>query len=69
MLVVAGAGDRITAKDTHAARLAEHFAAPLIEFPGGHLLQFGRRVGLDAMEALIRRQIRVSASSTTATST
>ena len=61
MLVVAGAGDRITAKDTHAARLVEHFGAPLVEFPGGHLLQFGRRVGLEAMEALIRRRMALNA--------
>jgi dienelactone hydrolase len=57
MLVVAAAGDRITAKDTHAERLAAHFGARLVVFPGGHLLQFGRRVGLDAMEALIRSRI------------
>jgi hypothetical protein len=67
MLVVAAAGDRITAKDTHAERLAAHFRAPLVVFPGGHLLQFGRRVGLEAMEALIRRRMAINASSTTAT--
>jgi pimeloyl-ACP methyl ester carboxylesterase len=54
MLVVAAAGDRITAKDTHAERLAAHFGAPLVVFPGGHLLQFGRRAGLRAMARLIR---------------
>ena len=69
MLVVAAAGDRITAKDTHAARLAEHFKAPLVEFPGGHLLQFGRRVGVEAMEALIRRQLSLSASPTSGNAT
>jgi dienelactone hydrolase len=57
MLVVAAEGDRITAKDTHAERLAAHFGAPLVAFPGGHLLQFGRRAGLRAMERLIRVQI------------
>lgn len=54
MLVVAAEADRITAKDTHAERLAEHFGAPLVAFPGGHLLQFGRRAGLRAMARLIR---------------
>ena len=57
MLVVAAEGDRITATNTHAERLAAHFGAPLVAFPGGHLLQFGRRAGLKAMERLIRTQI------------
>ena len=54
MLVVAAEHDRITAKNTHAERLAAHFGAPLVAFPGGHLLQFGRRAGLRAMAKLIR---------------
>jgi dienelactone hydrolase len=54
MLVAAAQADRITAADSHAARLAAHFGAPLIAFPGGHLLQFGRRIALERMEALIR---------------
>ena len=58
MLVVAAEADRITAKNTHAERLAEHFTAPLVTFPGGHLLQFGRRAGLRAMARLIRAQTR-----------
>jgi pimeloyl-ACP methyl ester carboxylesterase len=57
MLVVAAEGDRITATRTHAERLAAHFNAPLVAFPGGHLLQFGRRAGLKAMERLIRSRI------------
>ncbi len=42
VLVIAGQGDRIT-PIAHAERLARHFDAPLVRFPGGHLLQFGRR--------------------------
>jgi len=57
MLVIAAEGDRITATGTHADRLAAHFAAPLVTFPGGHLLQFGRREGLRAMESLIRSRL------------
>ena len=57
MLVVAAEVDRITAKMTHAERLAAHFGAPLVAFPGGHLLQFGRRIGLRAMEKLIRSRL------------
>lgn len=41
VMVVAGRADRITALG-HARRLAEHFAAPLRMWPGGHLLQVGR---------------------------
>jgi hypothetical protein len=55
MLVVAAAADRITRIDTHAARLAEHFHAPVVTFPGGHLLQLGRRSGLRAMAQLLAR--------------
>lgn len=61
MLVVAAEGDRITATHTHAERLAAHFGAPLVAFPGGHLLQFGRRAGLKAMERLIRSRIAAPA--------
>ena len=57
MLVVAAEADRITLTNSHAERLAEHFGAPLVRFPGGHLLQFGRRTGLKRMEALIRSRI------------
>lgn len=41
-LIVAAEADRIT-PIRHAARLAEHFGAPLKKWHGGHLLQFGRR--------------------------
>jgi len=55
MLVVAAEADRITRTDTHAVRLAEHFGAHLVTFPGGHLLQLGRRAGLRAMARLLAR--------------
>ncbi len=57
MLVVAAEADRITNIRTHADRLAAHFGAPLVVFPGGHLLQFGRKAGLRAMKSLIRMRI------------
>ena len=41
MLILAGAHDHITPK-AHAERLAAHFGARLVVFPGGHLLQIGR---------------------------
>jgi hypothetical protein len=41
MVVVAARADRITPA-AHAERLARHFGARLVEFHGGHLLQFGR---------------------------
>jgi pimeloyl-ACP methyl ester carboxylesterase len=41
VLILAAEHDRITPR-AHADRLAEHFHAPLVVFPGGHLLQFGR---------------------------
>jgi pimeloyl-ACP methyl ester carboxylesterase len=50
VLVLAASFDRITPK-AHAERLAAHFDAPLVSFPGGHLLQFGRG---DAFRALGR---------------
>jgi predicted alpha/beta hydrolase family esterase len=48
MLVVAAAADGIT-QTSHADRLAEHFGAKIVHFPGAHLLQFGRREGFAAM--------------------
>jgi pimeloyl-ACP methyl ester carboxylesterase len=42
VLVLAAEGDRITPPE-HARRLGEHFRAPVYGFPGGHILQFGRR--------------------------
>jgi pimeloyl-ACP methyl ester carboxylesterase len=41
ILILAGEHDRVTPK-THAERLASHFGAKMVLFPGGHLLQFGR---------------------------
>jgi pimeloyl-ACP methyl ester carboxylesterase len=41
-LVVAAEADRIT-PITHARKLADHFESELVTFPGGHLLQLGRR--------------------------
>jgi pimeloyl-ACP methyl ester carboxylesterase len=40
-LVVGARADRVT-PITHARKLAVHFGAPLIAWPGGHLLQVGR---------------------------
>ncbi len=48
MLVIAAAADGIT-QTSHADRLAAHFGAPIVHFPGAHLLQFGRREGFSAM--------------------
>ncbi|MEM9697028.1 MAG: alpha/beta hydrolase, partial [Myxococcota bacterium] len=48
-VVIAGAGDRITPA-TQAERLAEHFKAECVRFPGGHLMQTGRKRGFLALE-------------------
>ncbi len=50
VLVVAAESDRITPLG-HAERLARHFDARVVRFPGGHLLQFGRS---DAFRAIGR---------------
>lgn len=42
ILIAAAEGDTITPPE-HAERLAQHFDAPLTMFPGGHILQIGRR--------------------------
>lgn len=42
VMVVGAQGDAIT-PPYHAKRLASHFGAPLVTFPGGHLLQIGSR--------------------------
>jgi hypothetical protein len=55
MLVVAAEVDRITAARTHATRLSAHFRAPMVTFPGSHLVQLGRDVGFAAMERLFSR--------------
>jgi pimeloyl-ACP methyl ester carboxylesterase len=54
MLILAAAHDRITPK-AHAERLAIHLGAPLIVFPGGHLLQFGRGDAFREIGRLWRR--------------
>lgn len=54
VLVLAAENDRIT-PPRHAERLAMHFAAPRLTFPGGHLLQFGRSGPLSEVEALFGR--------------
>ncbi len=53
MLVLAGQVDLVTPK-RHAERLAEHFGAPLALWPGGHLLQLGRRQCFGRFEALLQ---------------
>lgn len=50
-IVVAAEGDRITPL-AHARRLADHYQAELVTFPGGHLLQLGRAEGF---RAILRR--------------
>lgn len=51
-LVVAGRADRITPL-SHAERIAAHFEAPLEVFPGGHLLQLGRRRSFRAVGRML----------------
>ncbi|MEM1033314.1 MAG: hypothetical protein AAF928_09025 [Myxococcota bacterium] len=50
VLVMVGDGDRIT-PPSQGERLARHFDAPCQRFPGGHLLQAGRRSAFTALEA------------------
>lgn len=40
VMIVAGEHDRVTPM-RHALCLAEHFDAPLVRFPGAHLMQYG----------------------------
>jgi dienelactone hydrolase len=54
VLVIAGGSDLVTGSH-HAERLAEHFSAPIVTFPGGHLLHFGRVHAFEAVHALLRR--------------
>jgi dienelactone hydrolase len=54
VLVVAGQADRIAPLD-HARRVAEHFAAPVETFHGGHLLQFGRAGAFEAIGRMLAR--------------
>ncbi len=53
VLVIAAEADGITRASSHAERLAAHFDAPLVRFPGAHLLQFGRREAFSAMARLL----------------
>jgi len=55
MIVVAGAGDRITPL-SHAEKLATHFGSEMFTFAGGHLLQFGRADGFRAIGRMLRRR-------------
>ncbi|MBW1879066.1 MAG: hypothetical protein JRJ84_11940 [Deltaproteobacteria bacterium] len=53
LLVIAGAVDRITGLP-QARRIAEHFHCPIVTFPGGHLLQVGRREAFREALSLVR---------------
>lgn len=53
VVVIGGEGDRITPL-SHAEKIAAHFSAELVTFPGGHLLQFGRSAGFRAVGAMLR---------------
>ena len=55
ILVIAGERDRITGL-AHARSLAAHFRAPLVTFPGAHVLQVGRRRALRSMEQFVFQQ-------------
>lgn len=52
-IVVGGEGDRITPL-SHARKLTAHLGAELVTFPGGHILQFGRRAGFRAIGDRLR---------------
>lgn len=54
ILVAAAEADRITPPD-HARRLAAHFGAPLEMFPGGHIVQLGRRQAFRAAGRMLKR--------------
>lgn len=54
VLVVGAEADRVTPPE-HARRLARHFSVPLITWPGGHLLQVGRRRAFERIEELLLR--------------
>lgn len=58
VMVIAASGDRIT-RGSHAERLRAHFGpGPAETFVGGHLLQFGRRTALAALERwLVTREV------------
>lgn len=48
VIVLAASGDRIT-RVSHAERLRAHFGAEMETFPGGHILQAGRRRAFGAL--------------------
>jgi len=54
MVVMGGRGDGIT-PIRHAERLSAHFDCELVRFPGGHLLQLGRRSAFSAFERHLPR--------------
>jgi hypothetical protein len=56
VLVVGAEEDRITGP-AHAERLAGHFGGSLAWFHGGHLLQFGRARGFEAIRRFIHRVV------------
>jgi pimeloyl-ACP methyl ester carboxylesterase len=53
-LVIEGVSDLVTGAP-HALPLAQHFGAPTVTFPGGHLLHFGRAQAFEAIHTLLRR--------------
>ena len=54
MMVIAGRSDQVTPL-THAERLAAHFGAPMISWPGGHLIQLGRMACFRAARELLTK--------------
>lgn len=54
--IAAARGDRVTPLH-HAERLAQHFQAPLDLWPGGHLVQLGRRRGFQALHRFLRARL------------
>jgi pimeloyl-ACP methyl ester carboxylesterase len=54
VLVIGAKADRIT-PISHAKRLASHFRAELLAFPGGHVLQLGRGEAFRKLAGLLTR--------------
>lgn len=54
VLVIGAKADRIT-PISHAKRLASHFRAELLSFPGGHVLQLGRGEAFRKLAGLVTR--------------
>ncbi|MCA9547919.1 MAG: hypothetical protein KC613_26120 [Myxococcales bacterium] len=57
--IAAADADRITPPQ-HAARLAAHLGAPVQRWPGGHLLQIGRKQADRDLLAFLRRTLTVA---------